>query len=349
MKTNYAAHILVGKIVGKKWFVEEKIESILGVTSTVATVGYFVRNSENKQKAFLKVIDMKTILDQPEFGSDLRKLLNIANHEKEIMNVCINRKMNRVIQILDYFEERIQGAEEYSGIIGIVMELAKGDTRQLVDLGLHSDMLVVIGVCHDAAVGMMEMHKAELVHRDFKASNVMLLENGAKVGDVGSASKIGITGPFDDLPYAGDPAHRPPEAYEQTTNIAWEQKIQHDLYMLGGVIHFLLTGEPLNSFLRKELGFTKNQNLQAQAYSQSYAYVRHALDKIYLNMELSLKKRSVPEKATNLLVNIVRYLTDADPTLRGHPINRQGIQNKYSLERIVQELDLAKTIVGITK
>lgn len=48
----------------------------------------------------------------------------------------------------------------------------------------------------------------------------------------------------------------------------------------------------------------------------------------------------VPEEVRGEMVEVVRQLCEPDPRLRGHPRNRAGGGNQYSLERYISKFDI---------
>jgi serine/threonine protein kinase len=101
-------------------------------------------------------------------------------------------------------------------------------------------------VCHSLG----EAHKAGLIHRDIKPANIFMCRLGpdvdfVKVLDFGLVRHFG-SGPSDTMPtvedvVAGTPAYMPPEIARGDTRIDGRA----DLYSLGCVAYFLLTGHPV--------------------------------------------------------------------------------------------------------
>ena len=99
---------------------------------------------------------------------------------------------------------------------------------------------------------LVEAHESHLIHRDIKPANIILCERGgvpdvAKVVDFGLVKSVApddseatmmVTG---QSVITGTPQHMAPEA------IRGEQFVdgRSDIYALGGVGIFLLTGEPV--------------------------------------------------------------------------------------------------------
>lgn len=135
----------------------------------------------------------------------------------------------------------------------IAMELVEGKT--LLDLVRKKRKRVPIEqVCEliaQAAEALSAAHKLGIVHRDIKPSNLMLTREGRiKVADFGLAQLEDREDDFE-LPTkaVGTPYWMPPEQGRGQTATA-----QSDIYALGAVLFFTLTGEvPFRGNTKKEI------------------------------------------------------------------------------------------------
>jgi serine/threonine-protein kinase len=105
----------------------------------------------------------------------------------------------------------------------------------------------VIHVLHQVAGALTEAHGIGLIHRDLKPANIMLCERGGvpdvpKVLDFGLVKELGRDSSLsiaDAL--KGTPLYMSPEAIRSPESVGPAA----DLYALGAVAYFLLTGEPV--------------------------------------------------------------------------------------------------------
>ncbi len=142
----------------------------------------------------------------------------------------------------------------------IAMELIEGKT--LLDLVRKKKKLVpyeqVGELIAQAAEALSSAHRLGIIHRDIKPSNLMLTGDGRiKVADFGLAQLADDEGEFD-LPTkaVGTPYWMSPEQCRGQTAVP-----QSDIYSLGALLFFALTGEvPFKGKTKREI---LNQHLTA--------------------------------------------------------------------------------------
>jgi tetratricopeptide (TPR) repeat protein/tRNA A-37 threonylcarbamoyl transferase component Bud32 len=130
----------------------------------------------------------------------------------------------------------IYGAERIEDRIGLWMELVKGRTlEQTLEQGkvFSADEVVEIGI--ELCDAMTAVHAAGLLHRDIKAHNVMLAEDGRVVlmdfgtgRELADRSAVGL---------AGTPLYLAPELLQGE-----EASVRSDIYSVGVLLYDLLTG-----------------------------------------------------------------------------------------------------------
>jgi len=129
----------------------------------------------------------------------------------------------------------IYGAERIGDRVGLWMEFVKGRTlaQAIADDGLFTVAKAVdIGIEIAHAIGAV--HKAGLLHRDVKAHNVMLSEDGRVVlMDFGSGRELADAA----VPLAGTPLYLAPELLDGT-----KASVASDIYSVGVLLYYLLTG-----------------------------------------------------------------------------------------------------------
>lgn len=134
-----------------------------------------------------------------------------------------------------------------NGVFYYAMELLEGGSLdEIVALDGPQSPARVVHILHQVADALTEAHEKGLVHRDIKPGNVMLTRRGgvpdvAKVVDFGLVKEAGnadvsLTGENSIL---GTPLYLAPEAIRHSHGYV----PRSDLYAVGGVAYYLLTGE----------------------------------------------------------------------------------------------------------
>jgi serine/threonine protein kinase len=110
----------------------------------------------------------------------------------------------------------------------------------------------VIAILRQVCGSLAEAHTIGLVHRDIKPANIFLTQRGGmpdfvKVLDFGLVKSLAAEGVEMTMSEAtlGTPLYMSPEAVEHPNDV----DARSDLYSLGAVGYFLVTGEPLFEWL----------------------------------------------------------------------------------------------------
>ncbi len=129
----------------------------------------------------------------------------------------------------------IYGAEQIGDRIGLWMEFVRGRTlKQIVDAGrlfrAAEAGRIGIDLCH----AVTAVHAAGVLHRDIKAQNVMLADDGRPVlMDFGTGRDLADNG----ADAAGTPLYLAPEILAGA-----DATVQSDVYSLGVLLYYMVTG-----------------------------------------------------------------------------------------------------------
>jgi serine/threonine protein kinase/tetratricopeptide (TPR) repeat protein len=130
----------------------------------------------------------------------------------------------------------IYGAERIDGRIGLWMELVKGCTlEEALQAGTTFTTAEVTRIGVELCRAVSAVHAAGLLHRDIKAQNVMMAEDGRLVlMDFGTGRELDGTA---DANVTGTPLYLAPEVLAGGSATA-----QSDVYSVGVLLYHLLTG-----------------------------------------------------------------------------------------------------------
>ena len=144
---------------------------------------------------------------------------------------CAKLHHQNIVQVLDYGYEH--------NIHFYTMEFVDGVSLEgMLKQGKRISIKEACRIIKDSAAGLEIAHKQGIVHRDIKASNIMLTKDGTvKVADFGLAyergsSRLSFTGQM-----MGTPQYMSPEQWDGQGIDA-----RSDLYSLGITFYYLLAG-----------------------------------------------------------------------------------------------------------
>ena len=172
----------------------------------------------------------------PEKSSEM----SLQRFEKEVQLTASLTHPNTVT-IFDY-------GRTPDGVFYYAMELLDGPSlAEVVDIDGPQPPGRVVHLLSQAAGALAEAHRVGLIHRDIKPANIMLVERGgvpdiAKVVDFGLVKELSretAASLTNADAITGTPQYMPPEAIVTPDRV----DARSDLYSLGGVAFFLLTGQ----------------------------------------------------------------------------------------------------------
>lgn len=202
------------------------------------------------------------------------------------------------------------------GLCYIAMELLEGDSlRQQVRKNGPMSLRRAAAVIEQIALGLQHAHKHNVIHRDMKPHNVMVtqVDNSeyVKVLDFGlvkatedeEEEQLTSTGQV-----LGTPQYMPPEQASGETVDA-----RSDLWSLGAVFHFCLTGSSpfgANS-VRKALTAALTQPVPSVASKRKGAAVPHAIENFI--------RKALAKDQADRYQNAEEFIADLEASLVGVP------------------------------
>jgi len=174
---------------------------------------------------------------RPEMAGNPQAL---ARFEREVRATAALSHWNS-IDIFDY-------GHDHEGTFYYVMEYLPGlNLGEIVKNFGPMPAARVIHLLHQTCAALDEAHRAGLIHRDIKPANIFAAERGghhdvAKLLDFGLVKPIAEPSNLDlttDGTITGSPLYMSPEQASGD-----EPDVRSDIYSLGAVAYFLLTGQP---------------------------------------------------------------------------------------------------------
>jgi serine/threonine protein kinase len=330
-----AAQQLTGTVVNDEWKVLQRLESDPSRTGGHFSTGYFVENTRTGVKGFLKALDFSEALRDSDPARTLQRITAAYNFERDLLSLCGDFRLDRIVTALDSGKTVVENAADLGVVQYLIFELAECDSRRRMQSARQLGIAWRLKALHHIAVGLRQLHERGIAHQDVKPSNVLMFANDlSKLCDLGRAACEGMQPPHENLGVAGDKGYAPPELLYGHVGDWNSRRLGCDTYLLASMIVYFFTGLPLTQLLVSQLSEQHRPGTWGDPYEQVLPFVRDAFNRVIEEF-----RSNVDEAIRDELNTIVRQLGDPDPALRGHPANRAGKANQYSLERYISRLD----------
>lgn len=329
------ARELVGITISGRWELLRPLHDGPQESGGNFGVGYVARDRQDDIDRFVKVVDFRSRLTDL---NQLTALLQHAQFEVAIHKACL--RMSKVVRMAAHGQLvfRTPGGDEYN-FLCLVLELGEGDIKSHVDFRPDRSPYWKLWVLREVALAVVQLDRANLAHNDIKPSNVIRFpsrgdSHSVKLGDVGRAVTKAGTGPFDGMPWAGDPRHKPIEVLYGWQEQEWQnRRTSADAYMLGNLACFLFVGVSLTERIVSSLPEQYRPGRFQGAYRDVLDLVRHAWAAVLTDQVMP----ALPAYVREELHLIIRWLTEPDPAVRGEPTARRG--GTLGLDRIQSRLE----------
>lgn len=312
------------------------------LTGSWFSIGYIASNG-NKE-AFLKVIDVQQALAAQPGSTLMERLKQVADShsfECSILDICSKAKLDRIVRILDKGElPPPHGA--FIPIPYILFELADGDVRKIVSRTSKIDDAWRFRVLHNVAVGLQQLHGQQIAHQDLKPSNILLFEQdgkGAKIGDLGRASRRGMDAGHDEFSIAGAKNYAPPEQVYGIRPERWEDRREGcDLYHLGSLATFMFSGTTPTDYYLQVLSPEIRPAIWLGSSTCDYQTALPILTSVFTAF-VDLITQDIPPWARDELSQIIVNACNPDYTKRGDPDARKRTGNPIGIDAFVSRFD----------
>jgi serine/threonine protein kinase len=341
------AENLIGQTIKGRWQVVER-KNIDGrdTTGGYFSVPYRVIDIQTGGQAFMKVINLsKALLIYQQQGiSTAEALHNVSDghlFEVHLAEACKERKLRKIISVLDHGD--IPADIPLLGPVGIpyiVFEYAECDAHSLLSSNKRSDLEWHMATLHQVAVGIQELHHAQIAHHDLKRSNVVFFgkeRETLKLIDLGRAVKRDRPSRNDLRAMPCQPINAPPESLYGFASNEWDERhFAADLYMLGSLTYSMLFDVSMTFAIFQEvpLNLRPASQVGPKGFSGSYKDILPVLDTALSNVLLNAEP-FIDLRIRELYLTTLRLLCNPDPEHRGHPKNTTGHGSRYSVERFI--------------
>ncbi len=296
------------------------------------SVGYIAEHKDGR-RGFLKALDYTAAFKHPNTAEVIQAMTRAFIFEKELCEKCAS--FSRVARAIGSGSINLT-EDPFKKVEYLIFELADEDIRSHLDDAAALDLVFMMRTLHQVALGLSQLHRAEIAHQDLKPSNVLIFDSGksSKICDLGRAWDMNASSPYDSLPVAGDGAHAPVDAaYGVTSTDHHVRRYGCDLYHLGSLIVFLFTRVQTNALLFAHLAPQHRSFSWGGTYKEVLPYIQAAFE-----LALNDFANTVPEILRAELREAVEQLCNPDPSRRGHP--KGSSTTRYSLERYISLFDL---------
>jgi serine/threonine protein kinase len=329
---------LLGMQLKHGWSVREAVVKAAGESGGNFSAGYIVEQPSG-QRGFLKAIDFSVARNAADPARALQILTEAFNVERDILEV--SKRFSCVVTAIADGTTTVQFNGSAEIVQYLILELAEHSLRRMAVASKRLPMPIALRALHNCALGMRQLHGAQIAHQDLKPSNVLKFEGEQfKICDVGRASIKGRAAPHDGLNIAGDNSYAPPELlYGQVDPEFNVRRFGCDAYLLGSLAAFLVSGVHMTALIMSEVDAAVRPGLWHGTYSALLPQIRSAFSRAIDRLDAEIPQ-TAPFRAELLLC--IRQLCDPNPQLRGHPATRNiqnGGGNEFDLERYISIFD----------
>jgi serine/threonine protein kinase len=351
---------LEGEITADGWVLGKLVQKQTYQTGACFSVGYLVNHPDGRA-GFLKALDFSRAQAAVDKIRALETMTRTYNFEKDVLALCRGANLDRVVVAISDGSLAVPAAP-FGEVFFLIFELADGDIRRHAVMSNLFDAKWSLHALHHIAIGLNQLHGQGIFHQDLKPSNVLVFDSGqtSKLADLGRAHCSSIAAPHDELMLAGQPYYAPPEhLYTYWMEDQRKARFASDLYLLGSMVFFFFTGAMLTptifTYMRPEHRppfLSPDNHGWTGSYDDALTYIRagYADAMFEFNEAVNRSFRADHPKVADGLIEIISYLTEPDPNLRGHVLDRRMKHgNQFSLARFVSAFDRYVRLASITK
>ena len=335
-----AAH-LAGRKLGNGWAVGQRVTRDPGASGGAFSVSYRATHEDGRE-GFLKALNFAAAFAGPGSLADrINQFTGAYIFERDLLRDCRNRRLSRVVKMLDHGEVRVHEAGFLKDVPYLILELADGDIRAFQSTLRAFDAVWALRVVKHVIEGVEQLHSAQTAHQDLKPSNVLTQDAGMemKLGDLGRADRVGEEGPWSDFEIPGAVTYAPPEQLYGDFTGTWEERRAADMYLTGSLAAQLFLGHCISAMVQDRV----QQRFRATVWKGKFAAVLPVLKSAHATVMESLRQAAESRigysDISRKLTLVVSQMSHPDPVSRGHPKDRRARSSSYALRRYTGTLN----------
>ena len=175
-----AAH-LSGRDLGNGWVVGQRVTRDPGASGGAFSVSYTATHVDGRE-GFLKALNFAAASVGPGTLADrVHRFTAAYMFERDLLLECRNRKLSRVVRMLEHGEARVDDAGFLKDVPYLILELADGDIRAFQSTLTSFDAAWALRVIKHVIEGVEQLHSARAAHQDLKPSNVLTQKSGTEM------------------------------------------------------------------------------------------------------------------------------------------------------------------------
>lgn len=331
---------LASKLLNKridKWNVIEKRSKTKEDNSGAFSSCYYVVDDDGNH-AFLKALNFQYAFNAIGPSVDAMKMMvDSFTYESDLLEFCKACRMNRIVTAIDSGEYNEDG---WMPVPYLVFETA---SKSLKNVELLTEKSIISGliIFHGVLLGVSQLHWNKITHQDIKPSNILIFgEDYSKIADLGSAVRHdGYQIPDGKGP---DLRHAPIELlYRYLSSDLKTRCYGGDLFMLGGLLSFIVSGTNMLSLMMKRLPPDLRWLYYQGAYIDILPSIMTAFHEAHQEVSITM-----PDRIRDDLSEVLFELSYPIPEKRGNPRKPGRSLSQYSLTRYISIVDrLSKMMV----
>lgn len=314
--------------------------------------GFFLRQPDNRYR-IIRVLGKggmgAVYLAEDTLSNEKVAIKQLFHHDDPELSRAFKREARLLAQLKHPAFPRVTDHFNEHGSQFLVMDYIEGK-----DLGSHFDkqgngrpmpLAEVINIADQLFVALKDLHEKDILHRDLKPRNLMMLEDGSlKVVDLGAAKgSMGNMSTKDDSIPVYTPGYAPPEQIDDLGT-----DVRSDIFSAAATLYHLLAGQmPQNVKQRRDAIYYKKRPDPLLPVDHFNSDVSIYVSKVF-QQAMSLDPEDRPSsvaKMRRMLFRAFELVADATPDSEKKQ-NKNGDEESESSNETVEMADVFDHALG---